>query len=100
MGALAAEAMSLVDADGGAEVGNDCSHPLLEARTPRELALLVKHYRLLQVSIAGVCVTDLFVCFCTSRLRGVRRAKYQAIERLSLAFRAESRFDVVHGDVV
>lgn len=40
--------MSLVDADGGAEVGDGCSHPLLEAKTPRELALLVKHYRLLQ----------------------------------------------------
>eukprot|EP00752_Nemacystus_decipiens_P011421 g10142.t1 len=48
VGSLAAEAMSLVDADGGAEVGDDCSHPLLEAKTPRELALLVKHYRLLQ----------------------------------------------------
>lgn len=49
VGYLAAEAMSLVDADGGAEVGGECSHPLLEAKTPRELALLVKHYRLLQV---------------------------------------------------
>lgn len=44
--------MSLVDADGGAEVGDDCSHPLLEAKTPRELALLVKHYRLLQVTMS------------------------------------------------
>lgn len=44
--------MSLVDADGGAEVGGDCSHPLLEAKTPRELALLVKHYRLLQVTMS------------------------------------------------
>eukprot|EP00903_Cladosiphon_okamuranus_P009024 g8630.t2 len=50
VGSLAAEAMSLVDADGGAKVGDDCSHPLLEAKTPRELALLVKHYRLLQGS--------------------------------------------------
>lgn len=41
--------MSLVDADGAAEVGDDCAHPLLQAKTPRELALLVKHYRLLQV---------------------------------------------------
>lgn len=48
VGSLAAEAMSLVDADGGAEVGDGCPHPLLEAKTPRELALLVKHYRLLQ----------------------------------------------------
>lgn len=40
--------MSLVEADGGAELGEGCSHPLLEAKTPRELALLVKHYRLLQ----------------------------------------------------
>ncbi|CAM9313505.1 unnamed protein product [Ectocarpus fasciculatus] len=48
VGSLAAEAMSLVDADGAAEVGDACSHPLLEAKTPRELALLVKHYRLLQ----------------------------------------------------
>ncbi|CAB1120641.1 unnamed protein product [Ectocarpus sp. CCAP 1310/34] len=40
--------MSLVDADGAAEVENACLHPLLEAKTPRELALLVKHYRLLQ----------------------------------------------------
>lgn len=39
----------MVDADGAAEVENACSHPLLEAKTPRELALLVKHYRLLQV---------------------------------------------------
>lgn len=49
VGSLAAEAMSLVDADGAAEMGDGCSHPLLEAKTPRELALLVKHYRLLQV---------------------------------------------------
>ena len=49
VGSLAAEAVSLVDADGGAELGEDCCHPLLEAKTPRELALLVKHYRLLQV---------------------------------------------------
>lgn len=41
--------MSLVDADGASEVGTACSHPLLEAKNPRELALLVKHYRLLQV---------------------------------------------------
>ncbi|CAM9783647.1 unnamed protein product [Pylaiella littoralis] len=53
VGALAAEAMSLVDADGAAEVGDDCSHPLLEAKTPRELALLVKHYRLLQGAKSG-----------------------------------------------
>lgn len=39
----------MVDADGAAEIGDGCSHPLLEAKTPRELALLVKHYRLLQV---------------------------------------------------
>ncbi|CAM9244149.1 unnamed protein product [Ectocarpus sp. 8 AP-2014] len=48
VGSLAAEAMSLIDADGAAEVESACSHPLLEAKTPRELALLVKHYRLLQ----------------------------------------------------
>ena len=75
VGYLAAEAMSLVEADGGAEVGEDCSHPLLEAKTPRELALLVKHYRLLQVRLSqGHSIFIPSWYFLVSPLRGVEGA--------------------------
>lgn len=45
MASLAAEALSFIDANGD---GDDS--PIMEAKSPRELALLVKHYRLLQAS--------------------------------------------------
>lgn len=62
VGGLAAEVLSLVDPDAVADsVGDDS--PLAKAKTPQELALLVKHYRLLEVFVPEIAEsTTLFQC--------------------------------------